>query len=454
MNAPFLLRLAENRSILGHDKAPFNVPSLKGSASPENAYSVNESKRRVHNMIGEAILETLILVTLKRLNASESQISKAAECKTKIVRCLSKHGFKDWSTLTTETESILRFKRSRTKSKHHTTVPEPMGVLTPRFRPDLNITRHRSGSVDMTMLFDSHANNQQNQNSQNNQLQQDQDQIQDLAATNRHLVHENQRLSKEKQRLMEGLDRASEHILSAKKERKSAKKIKSRKRNEALSLSTNNTFNNTSPTTSTTSTTTTTPTKNIAFPPNISTTSVATSTTLPFTTSLLPSVPSPVITEHALVQTNISGNVIIIGEKEHEQSLENAQAKVELRLLEVEETSRLRLLTATSEMKEKRNEEIQKLNTQLKATKQNLKNQKLIVTDTTNALNKCKRQLSTTVDQVAEAKMTATRSLLEAEKRQEEALQLQESTFTKQLELAIHKTRESVNNKHKKTDSM
>ena len=124
-----------------------------------------------------------------------------------------------------------------------------------------------------------------------------------------------------------------------------------------------------------------------------------------------------------------------------------------LRLLEVEETSRLRLLTATSEMKEKRNEEIQELNIQLEATKENLKNQKLIATDTTNALNKCKRQLSTTVDQVAEAKMTATRSLLEAEKRQEEALQLQESTFTKQLELAIHKTRESVNNKQKKTDS-
>ena len=453
MNAPFLLRLAENRSILGHDKAPFNVPSLKGSASPENAYSVNESKRRVHNMIGEAILETLILVTLKRLNASESQISKAAECKTKIVRCLSKHGFKDWSTLTTETESILRFKRSRTKSKHHSTVPEPMGVLTPRFRPDLSVTRHRSGSVDMTMLFDSQANNQQNQNSQNKQVQ-EQDQIQDLAATNRHLVHENQRLSKEKQRLMEGLDRASEHILSAKKERKSAKKIKSRKQNEALSLSTNNTFNNTSPTTSATTTTTTTPTKNIAFPPNISTTSVATSTTLPFTTSLVPSVTSLVITEDAVVQTNISGNVIIIGEKEHEQSLENAQAKVELRLLEVEETSRLRLLAATSEMKEKRNEEIQELNIQLEATKENLKNQKLIVTDTTNALNKCKRQLSTTVDQVAEAKMTATRSLLEAEKRQEEALQLQESTFTKQLELAIHKTRESVNNKNKNTDSM
>ena len=50
-------------------------------------------------------------------------------------------------------------------------------------------------------------------------------------------------------------------------------------------------------------------------------------------------------------------------------------------------------------------------------------------------LQQCKNELALTVDQVAEAKMTATKSLLEAEKRQESALYAQECEFRKKLEL-------------------
>jgi len=237
MGGPFLLSLAQKRSVLGNEDAPFSCPSLvRASQRPENAYSVHESERRVHILIGEAILETLILITLKRLNTGMEQISRAAECKTRIVRCLSKHGFKSWSTLTTETESILRFKRTRSKHRGGSDdVPQPMGVMTPRYRPDVNVTLHRSGSVDMTMLFESRQSKHKplqtttttqekatidTETTEIKDATKKNEQKNSLAATNQRLLKENQRLSKERERLMDGLDRASEHILSSKKKKR------------------------------------------------------------------------------------------------------------------------------------------------------------------------------------------------------------------------------------------
>ena len=337
------------------------------------------------------------------MNAANDHILKAAECKTKIVRCLSKHGFKNWPTLTCETESILRFKRSRMKVQQRhknaveeTPLPQSMGITTPHHRPDVNVTLRRSGSVDMTLLFDTDSSStvvgNQKQRLQHHQDEKEKEKIQsssihtdsksdneNLAATNQRLVEENQRLTKERQRLSIVLDRASEHILSAKKIRKRKKSKKSKRNGVLLSPS--------SPTSSRSSLVIQSPTA---------------------TTPLSPK------TKTRTSQTDIAGNVLLIGSKEHREMLDKAEKDVELRIEKV----KIRLTESKIKNSHDLNESNQTINM--------LKDQ----------LRKCKDQLSVTVDQVAEAKMTATKSLLEAEKRQEQALYAQECEFRKKIELA------------------
>ena len=435
MDAKFLLRLAEGRSMLGKIDAPFEVPSLvRATLRPENAYSEAESERRVHCMVGEAILETLLLVTLKRLNVDAKLVARASDCKTRIVRCLSKHGFKRWSTLTAETESILRFKRGKRRAAGD--LPQPMGVLTPKYRPDLNVTLHRSGSVDMTMLFDNQRNvlqertvlaaekdykkeineNQENQDTQDNQDDQDnqdnqnnQNNQEDLAATNRRLMDENQKLQTERDRLLIGVERASEHILSA-------KKIKRRERSTS------------------TSTSSTSKLKPSEFSPS-STKSILCSTDLNLTQTLRMTQTTQTEEEKDMEKSKqaslqiLAQSVQSVVEEEERLGnvLNTAREEFEARLRSVEEETTRRVAEAASETTE--------LQDQLSKQKETSELRRECIVKMESELCMCRRELATTVDQVAEARMTATKSLYDAEKRQEQALYAQELNLRKRMEI-------------------
>ena len=70
IDAAELLRLAEGRVGGGKETSKaqpaYFVPTLDlPSQAPENAYSHEESVRRVNILVGEAVLQTLILVVMK-----------------------------------------------------------------------------------------------------------------------------------------------------------------------------------------------------------------------------------------------------------------------------------------------------------------------------------------------------------------------------------------------------
>ena len=162
-----MLRLAEGRvggaKETSKAQPAYFVPTLDlPSQAPENAYSHEESVRRVNILVGEAVLQTLILVVMKRLGASGAEITHAADCKSRIVRSLSKHGFKKWSNLTSEAESILRFRRcsnstaAGSKNMHKDDPQSPLGPSIPSSHSTatqsaVHVSLHRTGSVEVTL---------------------------------------------------------------------------------------------------------------------------------------------------------------------------------------------------------------------------------------------------------------------------------------------------------------
>ena len=408
VDSKMLLDLLEGRRASGNFEPIYFVPTLDlPSRSPESAFSQEESHNRVRLLIGEAVLQTLILVVMKRLGGLPSQITRIADCKSRIVRSLSKHGFKDWSNLTRETESILRYKRKNPSAEDP---QSPLAVNSkPLDRPGIQVSLHRSGSLEVVMesrdlknkhkiivSTDEARKGSLTNNNDSRQCKTD-DTVDNVALSSKEEVSlrkENQtllkalkksqeeikRLADDRSRLIEGLDRASSHIRQS-----SAKKRQHR--------------------------------------------AIATAEKDNVTTALIFSSPERSRVESKATKPSHTAHVLTAAASQTVGPLPNSKSDQVLDVVETNFESRFQAVSSKVEsMSSMWTAEIESLKAKLKS-----KTESYAALEA--ELDTCRNELANTVDLVAEARMTATKSLLQANTRQQQALAAQEAEFRACLDL-------------------